>query len=551
MEGNFIYAEYAIGGANKRNIIRNVNEFKLKKEIRDCFRSVFLYDCKLKKYVDEKKSVKEFSGQHIINGIYFDFDNLDLEISRSETIKFVLALFTNYDLSVESLKIYFSGSKGFHVIIPFSFFTENIEAKENNWQIHKAIAEELAKGFEIDHSIYGRNKIFRIENTINKKSGLFKIELTFSELNSLSISQIKELAKDKRETTHNKIKDNQVNSLLNNVFKKWNEYDFEKPENKFIIDNILNNENILIEGVNRGQRHNKLLKIFGKLKRKGIAKEDIIAIVKLWNEKNRPPFPENELTKEIKDLLTRNRNKNDGKFLQFQHCLIGMQGDSIEIVKKIICYSVLEFGEDEKILKELNLLSEAKKYHNECKQYVEDYEIISGISYIVRIGTNLLIETINKKNHFEIIKFYIGIVSYLGRDKNKPAKTIINDTIIYRACGYKDKNDYLRHNEVGEKKRIPTDYMRRKATKIIHNKKLITVFSLKKGRINYYSTFIKTDEELMEFVVKRSNKKLDEKIKREELRLRAAEKIKEKENEYNRLKMLIKMKNGTENYLNN
>lgn len=130
----------------------------------------------------------------------FDFDCAEnLESAKKETI-----LVVNFFLDIlpkEAVRIYFSGSKGFGIvihrkitgIIPFN--------KAHFYQ--KNVALELSKKFSletIDFQIYISKRLLRIPNTKHEKSGLYKIELDPSELN-LSIDEIKKLAEKSRDFT--------------------------------------------------------------------------------------------------------------------------------------------------------------------------------------------------------------------------------------------------------------------------------------------------------------------------------------------------------------
>jgi P4 family phage/plasmid primase-like protien len=82
--------------------------------------------------------------------------------------------------------------------------------------VHKMIANELYQGFEqyIDTSIYHTVALIRVENSQNSKSDLYSIPLTVDELKTLTIDQIKELAKEPRFIPANSISYSPVDSLV-------------------------------------------------------------------------------------------------------------------------------------------------------------------------------------------------------------------------------------------------------------------------------------------------------------------------------------------------
>ena len=83
----YLYADYAIGHASKRNNILNIKDYKLNGIITDCYRSIFLFDEGLKEYVERTKSIKGYAGKHISDSLVFDFDgdNLDAMLLYSES----------------------------------------------------------------------------------------------------------------------------------------------------------------------------------------------------------------------------------------------------------------------------------------------------------------------------------------------------------------------------------------------------------------------------------------------------------------------------------
>ncbi len=131
------FAEYAlmvflIGIRLKtRNFNLNGNDF-------ECYRSIFLFDDSLKYYVAKTGSVTGYSGKHIADTLVFiDFDGKDLEDVKTEVKNFCLYLSHTYDLPLDNIRITFSGSKGFHLSIPFNCITDNLVGNEDFWKRYK------------------------------------------------------------------------------------------------------------------------------------------------------------------------------------------------------------------------------------------------------------------------------------------------------------------------------------------------------------------------------------------------------------------------------
>lgn len=111
----------------------------------------------------------------------FDFDvGEDIEMKTIvDAIENVLKLIRWLEKSNTSYELYFSGSKGFHVVVPYGVFGQTMA--ENNHRINEhlvsMIEHEIGRLF-IDRSIYSSRRQLRMVNTKHAKSGLYKIPIT-------------------------------------------------------------------------------------------------------------------------------------------------------------------------------------------------------------------------------------------------------------------------------------------------------------------------------------------------------------------------------------
>jgi archaellum biogenesis ATPase FlaH len=302
---DFIYAEFVEGGIHNRNKIYKVKDFKLNGIITDCYRSMFLYNEDLKFYVDKTGSVKGYTGKHVSDSIVFDFDGEDLQAVKDEAVKFCLHLYHTYEVHLDFLRISFSGNKGFHICIPMRAVCEPIP-KENFYEIIKNISKDISEGFKfVDYSIYESKRLLRLLNTKHSKSGLYKIPLLYDELDSFTIGEIKEFAKDKRNIETLPASEMTIIKPLNELYTKWNDYKplehREDLQNKH--DEILN----LFDGVDESGRHKALIRITAMLEKKGLSYDLILEILRNWNLKNRPPLPDDRLENESRRCFDDNR----------------------------------------------------------------------------------------------------------------------------------------------------------------------------------------------------------------------------------------------------
>ncbi len=141
--------------------------------------------------------------QEFINSIEEKFKDyiwgLNLDKSKGDAIKLIEFFHKNLSLSENDVQVFFSGKKGFHILInPISL---GIEPHNELHKIFKFIALHLLEFLKLEtldySSIYSVRRMLRLENSIHQSSKLFKVRLTHKEL-KLNIEEIKELAKSPR-----------------------------------------------------------------------------------------------------------------------------------------------------------------------------------------------------------------------------------------------------------------------------------------------------------------------------------------------------------------
>jgi KaiC/GvpD/RAD55 family RecA-like ATPase len=270
----------------------------------DWYSSLFVYDESVKDHFAKTGSIAKFPGKAYSNTLVFDFDcKENLDKARDEVKLLVRKL---KDIGVnpaESCRVYFSGSKGFHVTVETSDSFSPSELK--------IICKNIAKGLAtFDTVIYDSSRKFRINNTKHNKTGLYKIELTGKQLNSLSEEEIKKLAE-------NKVYLNKTTTPCNLDFRK----DFLVEERRVAIIESSDAEEVngvrglaeinfdkcpkdrpkcihaLLQGVmvpNRGERNHIILHIGNYLRNQGHDKEAVYGYLKGLSRKNSALYPEVE-----------------------------------------------------------------------------------------------------------------------------------------------------------------------------------------------------------------------------------------------------------------
>jgi KaiC/GvpD/RAD55 family RecA-like ATPase len=168
---------------------KTLNSILKKSPKGDWYTSLFTFGPEAQDYFNKHKSIKGYEGTAYSRNLVFDLDSKDdLNLAKDEA-RALLNTLKELGVDVKkNVRLYFSGNKGFHIIVG----TNQSYSHEELKVICCSIAKNLTT---FDTAIYNRTRLFRIANTRHLASGLFKIELDPASLKSLTIEAIKELAK--------------------------------------------------------------------------------------------------------------------------------------------------------------------------------------------------------------------------------------------------------------------------------------------------------------------------------------------------------------------
>lgn len=250
-------------------------------------------------------------GESFIAPLYFDLDyEGDPEKARVEAVQIIEFFMGELDIEAQDLKIYFSGSKGFHIIVEAKAF--GIRPRNDLHKVYKHIAgylryrlgatikneegeEEIDPLKSVDLKVYTSKRMLRLPNSMHQKTRLFKTRLTITELQKLKIDQIKELAAEpRRDTDFNddagtkertqavKFYDTklgeyeQAAATANNNYDD-SEYIFEKEKQPECVKDILNGG-----WKKEGDRNQATVQLTCYFKAAGHTKEEALEILEPW-----------------------------------------------------------------------------------------------------------------------------------------------------------------------------------------------------------------------------------------------------------------------------
>lgn len=195
---NFNYAEIVLSGVQNRGNVRELKtdpDFYGKKDQFDCYMSAYRFTIDYKTFADENKTVRNYSGICHSEYLFFDFDSPHADLALDEVRKFTCKVIEkSTDAIIDDMFFYFSGNKGFHILIKQQF-DPSIEIPETVKKYCMALGKEFTT---FDRSIYDKTRILRIPNSKHRKSGLYKIPLLAGEVLKYELDEIKEIAKQQR-----------------------------------------------------------------------------------------------------------------------------------------------------------------------------------------------------------------------------------------------------------------------------------------------------------------------------------------------------------------
>lgn len=250
------------------------------------------------------------NNSDLFGPLYLDLD-LDIKsesdylILKKDLVSIVTYLEQNYGIPNNYIKFYFTGKKGFHLLIPSQVF--DIKPDKNLNTYYKEIAKELNLATMtnlIDTKIYDKKRLLRLPNSINGKTGLYKVPITYSQILSFSFEDIKEYATSPKP---NVVVTVEACEKAINRFKQIKDT-IEKPkvnQNRKPIEIIDINEidnlpdcivNILKNGAVEGNRNNTTIILASALMQRGASYQDTLDLVTRWNDRtNEPALPESEI----------------------------------------------------------------------------------------------------------------------------------------------------------------------------------------------------------------------------------------------------------------
>ncbi len=123
--------------------------------------------------------------------MFFDIDAPDnLEKGRADTLGFCQMLEEKAKIPRDSIGVFYSGSKGFHIEVPCEVFC--LQPSKYVLELCKRMANKVVEAglTSLDTGIYTPARLWRLTGSINGKKNLYKIPMTYEELRDIGLDEI-------------------------------------------------------------------------------------------------------------------------------------------------------------------------------------------------------------------------------------------------------------------------------------------------------------------------------------------------------------------------
>lgn len=250
--------------------------------------------------------------------VSFDFDDEDNPDNALDDVRKFIEW-----LSVDDILIFYSGSKGFHVMVPFGYFP--LVPSEHLPKQLKDLAKHLkeSKFPTLDTSIYNYNRKFRVPFSQHEKTLRFKTLLTESEIKNYDMEELQRLALENNPIDFLDILPEKSRSVLLQISTEFEQaqrksYEIEKERAGTIeqpspfesFDNKLCIQKMINSRCDDIGRNNAALRIVNDYYRTGKTQTKCEADLFKWSQENGLPL--HEVTTIIANIYERNHNYNFG-----------------------------------------------------------------------------------------------------------------------------------------------------------------------------------------------------------------------------------------------
>jgi hypothetical protein len=296
-----------------------------------CYATYFFYSDELLSYLSVQESAPTIAGyKGKVWAPFFpiDLDHPDLLPALEAARHLIVFLLERWRVDSHAMQVYFSGSKGFHLMLDTRIFGKTLPSKNLPLifdSLRRHLALEIPEPFRdtVDLAIKDRVRLLRLPNTIHEQSKLYKVSISLDELQRLRPAEIRECARTCRDLTltdetgflsHADVKENapagqlfqQIRRQLKRVTRKPFAYRFRRPADLTqLAFPCIALQKIWESHIESGYRNNCAIRLASGLRLLGLMEDEANDKVFEWNEKNGIELPPDELRNVVRSAYQR------------------------------------------------------------------------------------------------------------------------------------------------------------------------------------------------------------------------------------------------------
>jgi hypothetical protein len=286
-----------------------------------CYATYFFFSDELLTYMSAQSgspTVSGYDGKVWAPFFPIDLDHPALEPALAAARRFASLVLDRWRVDPRALQIYFSGSKGFHVMLDTRLFGRIAPSKQLPLifdSLRRHLAQELPEPLRqtVDLAIKDRVRLLRLPNTVHEKSKLYKIILGADELQNFGADEIRARASQMRPlalTDESGFVPNvaigqnaaaaelfrRVSGQVRKITRKPFVYQFRRPDDLQRIEFPCAGAQAIWEShIEPGQRNNCAIRLASELRLLGLDANQAGDKLFEWNERNDIALPADEI----------------------------------------------------------------------------------------------------------------------------------------------------------------------------------------------------------------------------------------------------------------
>jgi hypothetical protein len=296
-----------------------------------CFATYFFYSDELLSHLSAQEFAPTIAGYK--GKVWAPFFPIDIDhpalLPALEAARHLTSfLLERWRIDSNAMQIYFSGSKGFHLMLDTRIFGKTLPSKTLPQifdSLRRHLALEIPEPFRdtVDLAIKDRVRLLRLPNTIHEHSKLYKVSIGLDELRRLNPTEIRECAETCRDLTvtdetgflsRADVKENalaaqlfqQIRRQIKRLTRKPFAYRFRRPVDlNQLTFPCAALQKIWQSHIEPGYRNNCAIRLASGLRLLGLTEDEANDKLFEWNEKNGIDLPTDELRNVVRSAYQR------------------------------------------------------------------------------------------------------------------------------------------------------------------------------------------------------------------------------------------------------